>query len=101
MPASISVQSPYRHENGPMYPVVITPSFPTIDALRLEKRDVPHIKVQALFDTGAQTTAISNKVAHSLKLTPRGTARVYTSQSSKVVSKYRSEEHTSELQSQR
>jgi predicted aspartyl protease len=88
MPALISGQSPFLQENGPIYPVLITPSFPAIEALRLEKRDVPHIKVQALFDTGAQTTAISDKVASFLKLTPRGTARVHTSQSSKVVNKY-------------
>ena len=88
MPASISAQSPYLHENGPIYPVVITPSFVTIEALRLEKKDVPHIKVQALFDTGAQTTAISEKVVSFLNLIPRGSAKVYTSQSSKVVNKY-------------
>ena len=88
MPALISVQSPHLRKNGPVYPVVITPSFPTIEALRLEKKDVPYIKVQALFDTGAQSTAISKDVADSLKLTPRGTVRVYTSHSSKVVNKY-------------
>ena len=88
MPASISAQSPYLHENGPIYPVVIMPSFVTIEALRLEKKDVPHIKVQALFDTGAQTTAISEKVVSFLNLIPRGSAKVYTSQSSKVVNKY-------------
>jgi hypothetical protein len=68
MSASISVQSPHLHENGPIYTVVITPSFVTIEALKLEKKDVPYIKVQALFDTGAQTTAISEKVADFLKL---------------------------------
>ena len=88
MPALISVQSPHLRENGPIYPVVITPSFPTIEALRMEKKDVAHIKVKALFDTGAQSTAISKKVADFLKLTPRGTVRVYTSQSSQVVNKY-------------
>ena len=88
MPASISAQSPYLHENGPIYPVVITPSFVTIEALKLEKKDVPHIKVQALFDTGAQTTAISDKVVSFLSLIPRGSAKIYTSQSSKVVNKY-------------
>ena len=88
MPASISAQSLYLHENGPIYPVVITPSFGTIEALKLEKKDVPHIKVQALFDTGAQTTAISDKVINFLNLVPRGSAKVYTSQSSKIVNKY-------------
>ena len=88
MSASISAQSPYLHENGPIYPVVITPSFLTIEALKLEKKDVPHIKVQALFDTGAQTTAISEKIVNFLNLIPRGSAKVYTSQSSKVVNKY-------------
>ena len=84
----ISAQLPYLLENGPTYAVVITPSFPTIKALKLEKKDVPHIKVQALFDTGAQTTAISDKVANFLKLVPKGKARVFTSQSNKVVNKF-------------
>jgi hypothetical protein len=84
----ISVHSALLRENGPVYPVVITPSFPTIEALRLEKKDVPHIKVKAIFDTGAQSTAISKKVADFLKLIPRGTVHVYTSQSSKIVNEY-------------
>ncbi len=88
MSALISVQSPYLRENGPIYPVLITPSFPIIEALRLEKKDVPHIKVQALFDTGAQTTAISDKVSSFLKLIPKGTVKVYTSQSNKIVNEY-------------
>ena len=84
----ISAQSLHLLENGPIYPVVITPSFPTIKALKLEKKDVPYINVQALFDTGAQTTAISDKVSGFLKLVPKGRARVFTSQSSKVVDKF-------------
>ena len=88
MPALISAQSPHLHENGPVYPVVITPSFKTIEALKLEKKDVPHIKVQALFDTGAQTTAISDKVVRFLKLIPKGAVKVYTSQSSQIVSEF-------------
>ena len=88
MSALISAQLPYLNENGPIYSVIITPSFPIIEALGLEKKDVPRIKVQALFDTGAQTTAISDKVVSFLKLIPRGTVKVYTSQSNKVVNKY-------------
>ena len=88
MSASISAQTQYLQENGPIYPVIITPSFVTIEALRLEKKDVPFIKVQALFDTGAQTTSVSDKIIEFLKLVPRGSAKVYTSQSSKVVAKY-------------
>jgi hypothetical protein len=48
----ISAHSAHLRKNGPVYPVVITPSFLTIEAMRLEKKDVPHIKVQAIFDTG-------------------------------------------------
>ena len=88
MSGIISATSPYLLENGPVYSVIITPSFPTIETLRLERKDVPHIKGQALFDTGAQTTAISERVSSFLKLVPRGTAKVYTSQSSKIVNKY-------------
>jgi hypothetical protein len=88
MSASISSQSAYLHENGPIYPVIITPSFVAIEALKLEKKDVPFIKVQALFDTGAQTTSVSYKIIDFLKLIPRGSAKVYTSQSNKIVNKY-------------
>ncbi len=88
MPSLISAESPFLRENGPIYPIVITPSFPAIEASKLEKKDVPYIKVQALFDTGAQTTAISQKVSAFLKLVPRGTVRVYTSQSSTLVNEY-------------
>ena len=88
MSAFISVQSPYLHENGPVYPVIIKPSFVAIEALKLEKRAVPFIKAQALFDTGAQTTSVSHKIIEFLKLVPRGSAKVYTSQSSKIVNKY-------------
>ena len=88
MPDLIFVQSPHLRENGPIYPVIITPSFPTVEAMRLKKKDVPHIKVKAIIDTGAQSTAVSKKVADFLKLTPRGTIRIYTSQASKVVNKY-------------
>jgi len=84
----ISVHSAHLQQNGPIYPVVITPSIPTIEALQLEKKDVPHIKVKALFDTGAYSTAISKKVANFLKLIPRGTVNVYTSQSNKIVNEY-------------
>ena len=71
MSASISVQSPYLYENGPVYPVIITPSFVSIEALKFEKREVPFRKVQALFDTGAQTTAIGQKIVDGLQLIPR------------------------------
>jgi len=85
---TISAQSIYLRQNGPIYSVVITPSFVTIEALKLEKKDVVHIAVKALIDTGAQTTAISQKVVDQLSLIPRGTAKVYTSQSSKIVNEY-------------
>ena len=60
----------------------------SIEAFKLEKRDVPFIKVQALFDTGAQTTSVSHKIIEFLKLVPRGSAKVYTSLSNKIVNKY-------------
>ena len=88
MSASISAVSAHLLENGPVYPIVITPSFFTIETLKLEKKDVPQFKVYALIDTGAQTTAVSQKVVERLKLVARGTAKVFTSQSSKVVNEY-------------
>jgi len=84
----IAAQSLYLRENGPIYPVIITPSFAAIELSKLEKKDVPRIKVQALFDTGAQTTAISEKVFSQLKLRPRGTVKVHTSQSDKIVNEF-------------
>ena len=88
MSASISAQSVHLRENGPIYPIIITPSFVTLEGLKLEKRDVPFIKAQALFDTGAQTTSVSHNIIEFLNLVPRGSAKVYTSQSSKIVNKY-------------
>lgn len=86
--SSISRKYSYLRQNGPVYPVVIKLSFPTVETLHLEKKDVPLMKVDALIDTGAQTTAVSQKVVEGLKLVPRGTAKVYTSQSSKIVNEY-------------
>ncbi len=88
MSALISRENPYLRENGPTYPVVIKLSFLTIEILHLEKKDVPWIQVNALIDTGAQTTAISQKIVDQLNLVPRGTAKVYTSQSNKIVNEY-------------
>lgn len=79
MARSFTFQLPYLRQNGPTCQVVIKPSDPTVEKLKLEKRDVPHITVSALIDTGASTTAVSHKVVKALKLIPRGTAKVYTS----------------------
>src|SRR5262249_6028030 len=57
--------------------VTIKPSEPTIKELKLKK--VPSIKILALIDTGASSTAITQHVVDKLKLLPRGTASVYTS----------------------
>jgi predicted aspartyl protease len=70
---------PFLQENGPTFDVVLKPSDPTIEKLKVEKSDIPLVKVRALIDTGASSTAISHKVVHQLKLVPRGTAKVYTS----------------------
>ena len=69
----------YLREKGPICQVVLKPSEPTIAKLKLEKQKVPSVKVWALIDSGASTTAISQKVVRDLKLVPRGTAKVYTS----------------------
>ncbi len=88
MSKTISIQSPFLRQNGPTCSLAITPSFVTIEALKMEKKDVPLVQVTALIDTGAQTTAISEKIVSKLGLIPRGTAKVYTSQSSKIVNEY-------------
>lgn len=79
MARSFTFQLPYLKENGPTCEIILKPSDLAIEELKLEKKDVPWIKVLALIDTGASTTAISQKVIKKLKLVPRGTAKVYTS----------------------
>ena len=79
MASSFIFKLPYLREKGPVCQIVIKPSEPTIAKLELEKQKVPSIKVWALIDTGASTTAISHKVVKDLFLVPRGTAKVYTS----------------------
>jgi hypothetical protein len=70
---------PYLREKGPVCKVILKPSVPTIARLKRLKRKVPSVKVLALIDTGASTTAISGKVVKDLGLVPRGTAKVFTS----------------------
>jgi len=79
MPKSFTFKLPYLRENGPTCEIVLKPSDPTIAELRLEKLQVPSLGVAALIDTGASTTAISRKVVERLRLVPRGTAKVFTS----------------------
>lgn len=79
MAHSFTFPLPDLRKSGPVCRVAITPSEPTVAKLKLEKKRVPHIKVLALIDTGASTTAVSHKVVKALELVPRGTAKVYTS----------------------
>ena len=79
MARSFTFHLPFLRENGPTCSIVLKPSDPTIEKLKLEKHNVPSIKVLALIDTGASSTAISQNVVEKLKLIPRGTAKVYTS----------------------
>ena len=76
---SVTFQLPYLRENGPTCHIIITPSDPTVEKLKLEKARIPKIKVLALIDTGASSTAISRRVVEKLNLIARGTAKVYTS----------------------
>ena len=77
--ATFTFKLPYLREKGPVCQIILKPSEPTIAKLQSEKQKVPSIKVWALIDTGASTTAISHKVVKDLKLFPRGTAKVFTS----------------------
>ncbi|OGX26522.1 MAG: hypothetical protein A3D10_01415 [Omnitrophica WOR_2 bacterium RIFCSPHIGHO2_02_FULL_48_11] len=79
MAKSFTLKLPHLRENGPTCQIVLKPSDPAIEELRLEKKDVPTIRVSALIDTGASTTAISQKVIKKLRLVARGTTKVYTS----------------------
>lgn len=62
MSPAIEIKTQYLRENGPICEITIEPSSITVEALRLEKKDIPWIKVKALVDTGAFTTAISQNV---------------------------------------
>ena len=79
MPSSFIFKLPYLREKGPICTIIIKPSEPTIANLKLAKKKIPSVKVLALIDTGASTTAISQKVVKDLMLVPRGTAKVFTS----------------------
>src|SRR6266850_7398228 len=79
MSPSFTAQLPHLRENGPTCHVVIKPSFITVKKLNLKKKDIPWMKVLALIDTGASSTAVSHRVIKKLKLVSRGTAQVYTS----------------------
>jgi len=79
MSPAIEIKTPYLRGNGPICEVVIKPSSITVDALKLEKKDIPFVKVIALIDTGASTTAISQNIVDKLQLVSRGTAPVHTS----------------------
>jgi predicted aspartyl protease len=79
MGSSFTRHLPYLRENGPVFEIILKPSDPTIEELKLEKKDIPFIKVLGLIDTGASTTAVSQRVVKKLKLVARGKAKVYTS----------------------
>ena len=79
MVKSFTFELPYLLQNGPTCPIIIKPSDVTIEKLKLEKLQTPFIKIQALIDTGASTTAISHRVVNRLGLQSRGTTTVYTS----------------------
>ena len=71
--------SPRLIKKGPTFRVVIKPSAPTSARLTMDKKIVPSVRVLAMIDTGASTTAVSQNVIRRLKLNPRGAVKVYTS----------------------
>jgi predicted aspartyl protease len=79
MSSSFTFKLPYLREKGPLCKIVVKPSEPTIANLKLQKKKIPSRKILALIDTGASTTAISQRLVKELGLVPRGTAKVYTS----------------------
>ena len=82
MAFSFTFKSSHLRENGPICQIILKLSDPTIEKLKLEKNKVPLIKVLALIDTGASTTAVSHNVVEKLNLVARGTVKVYTSNKS-------------------
>ena len=79
MARSFTFPLPYLREDGPLCQVILKPSQATAKKLKEEKRKVPSMRVLALIDTGASSTAISGKVINTLKLVPHGTVKIYTS----------------------
>ncbi len=85
MAKTFTLELPHLLQNGPICQIVLKLSDPTVGELRLEKQQIPSIAVQALIDTGASTTAISQRIVDHLRLVPRGTAKVYTSNQSSEI----------------
>ncbi len=82
---SVTFRQSNLRKHGPICRIILKPSEPTALKLKAEKKKIPSVKVLALIDTGANTTAISQNIAQQLKLVPRGSAKVYTSHRSSEI----------------
>jgi predicted aspartyl protease len=79
MASSVHLKIPQLKNSGPICTVILKPSLPAIQALKLKKQKVPVYKARALIDTGASHTAVNRDIVKYLQLVPRGTVQVHTS----------------------
>jgi len=72
-------------QTGPVVAVRLTVGQPAADALRKEQKAVPTpIEVQAMIDTGATGTVVSEEIVSQLGLHPVGRTRIHTPSSDNV-----------------
>jgi len=70
---------------GPVVEVVITPSVPFLQTMKIPSSNVKAAKVLAMIDTGATGTVISSGIASQLNIKPVGTTYINTPSSSNVL----------------
>jgi gag-polyprotein putative aspartyl protease len=81
------ISGSFNPNDGIYHPVVILPvGTPGLNTGRLVNLQLHNFK--ALFDTGAQVTCISQRVADKLQLIPRGRGRIVSASETKETNTY-------------
>jgi predicted aspartyl protease len=70
---------------GPVVEIVITPSVPFLQTLKIQPANTKTIKVLAMIDTGATGTVNSSGIASHLGINPVGTIYINTPSSTNVL----------------
>ena len=69
---------------GPVIEIILTPSVPFMQAMKIAPSAAKAVKVLAMVDTGASGTVISQGLAARLAINPVGTIRINTPSSINV-----------------